>query len=290
MVHKEFDQARALPENQDPVKRFALDRAEEMVLEANVLWPVSEPVQTASSASVAETSPRIEVRSVLETAGKEYGKKKLHTPEEIHRYNQVLWNAIGHVNGEVVIAPVLSGTKKDIELHEKQGRGILLVAEGYSEQRERHKIARAFGEILGNTFVPSHWSTQVDNPVKNDALHTGYRAVDMQLEAPNTKTTEDMLSERMQEAHAEGMNHSEYLLASLMSKLTTGHYLDEKTYSRLSGSSRGGHVVGAGFGEYGGLDVDSLLYPQNQNDNLGGRFSLAASCEEKYPAEMWGIF
>ena len=145
--------------------------------------------------------------------------------------------------------------------------------EGFVEQEERHKIARAF-EVIDNAFFPRHWSAQKDNPIKNDKLHVGYRAVDMQLDAPYLKTDEEVLLREMERQEAEGMNLSEYDLANLVSKLTTGHYLDEKTWSRIPASSGGGRIVCANVGGDGDLYVDSGLLPQYQVGYLGGRFSL----------------
>lgn len=264
MVHKEFDQARLLPGNQDPVRKSALDRAEKIVLEAGVVWPAGE----MSVPAEVPQAPRIETTTPLEQVAREYGRKKPHTPAEITAFNQVLVAAIGEANGGILFSlPILTDKEKAVKAQESKGRGILAIPEGMTAAH----IAKAY-KLIGNEYVPGLWSTREDSRIKQE-LHVGYRALDVQVEAPHLDTTQAALEKKMRDEDAHGMNLSEYLYGSLVSKLATGYYLDERTLTRLLGSSRGGQVVSAGFNSSGYLIVVSNLGPQNQLDHLGGRLS-----------------
>ncbi len=235
------------------------------------------PLEAAVSPSakvVESTAPRIEIKPPLAQAIKEY--KKTRTPELITAFNTVLWDQITQISGVDVSVPAYPGIEQQIKEMEARDKGLIFIPEQYAEQAQRPLVAAAF-KLLGNEYVPNNWSMQPDNPVKNDIIHVGYRFVDMQIEAPNLRTNEkqarDLMGRGKQEEGSEGMNLSEYALAGLYSKLLTGQYLDEGTWSRLLSSSDGGRVVRAGFYSHGDFDVDSGLGPEDRDDDLGARFS-----------------
>lgn len=226
----------------------------------------------AAGAANPEATPRIEIKSSLDQAIAEY-KIKPHTPERVTRFQKVLWAQISEITGVDVVVPVVVETRWEIEKREKKGKGIILIPQGYEGQNQRRLIAAGF-KLVGNKYVPEHWSVQDDNQVKNDIIHVGYRFVDMQIDAPYLGTNEEQAKEAAIKEDAEGMNESEYLLAGLQSKLITGQYLDEgSTWSRLLSSSCDGRVVRADFGSDGDFDFYSGLRPGDHYVNLGARFS-----------------
>lgn len=237
---------------------------------------VGELAQAAGTVT-DEATPRIEIKSPLDQAIEEYNSKP-HTPELITAFNIVLWEQLSEIAGVDVVVPVISQSEQArIAESETRGKGVILIPQGYEAQDQRRLIGAAF-KLVGNSYVPSHWSVVAGNPVKNDIVHVGYRLVDMQINAPYLKTNEEQAKDLMKkgklEEGSEGMNESEYLIGALQSKLLTGQYLDQgSTWSRLLSSSHDGQVVRARFGPYGDLDVFSDLGPEYRDGVLGARFS-----------------
>lgn len=238
---------------------------------------LTESTQPATRAESVVT--RIELtRSPLDQAVAEYNKSKTHTPEFLTNFQRVLWGQLSEIAGVDVVVPVIAQSEQNrIAESETRGKGVSLIPQGYEGQDKRRLIGAAF-KLVGNKYVPDHWSVVDGNSVKNDIVHVGYRLVDMQINAPNLKTDEGMARDLMKkgkpEEGSEGMNESEYLIGALQSKLLTGQYLDQgSTWSRLLSSSDGGQVVRARFHPGGALFVHSYLGPEDRRDGLGARFS-----------------
>ena len=228
------------------------------------------------SMNYKEVRPRIEVVSgPLEQALSEY-RTKPHTAELITSFQKVLWGEISRITGVDVVVPMVAESQQDIEKREKKGKGIILVPEQFAGQAQRPLITAAF-KLVNNGYVSGHWSMGSNNLVKNDILHTGYRWIDMQIDAPHTSTNEKQARNAAKKERVDGINHSEYTLAGLQSKLVTGNYLDQdKTWIRELSSSDSGRVVYSRFDSLGDLRVHSGLYPRRRDDRLGARFSSGA--------------
>lgn len=203
----------------------------------------------------------------------DYGTKP-HTPELVNAFQTVLWTTIGGITGVEVVVPAVAESLDVIAKQERAGKGLIFVPVEYARQAQRPLIAAAFRVLVDNEYVPGHWSMQEDNPVKNDLVHSGFRWVDMAIDAPHTGTNERQARDEAEKESSEGINLSEYLLAGLYSKITIDRYLDQvRTWSRLLGSSRGGQVIFVGFYPDGFLRVNSNLDPQDRDDVFGARFS-----------------
>lgn len=220
--------------------------------------------------------PRIELRSSLDQALEAY-RTRPHTRELITEFHGALWRQIGAIAGVNIAVPVFE-SQKDIKEQEGRGKGIIFVPEGHAAQNQRLRIVSALSKIVGNEFVPNNWSVQDDNSVTNDVLHTGYRWVDMAINAPHANTSDqsagDLMKKSKPEEGADGMNLSEYVIAGLQSKLVTGKYLDEvKTWVRLLESRHEDFIVYTKFNPDGRLHVRSSFGPLYLYRGLGVRFS-----------------
>lgn len=271
MNYKEF--GRAYEGQYSGVRK--MNEFAELLRKAGELPERFPEAQASQAPRQVESAPRIEVKPPLAQAIEDY-RAKPHTPELITGFQKVLWAQISEISGIDMVVPVVAETQRDIEAKENKGKGIIFVPETFAGQAQRPLIAAAF-KLIDNEYVPNNWSMQADNPVKNDIVHAGYRFVDMQIEAPNLKTNEkqarDLTGRGKPEEGAEGMNLSEYALAGFYSKLLTGRYLDEPTWSRLLSSSDDGRVVDASFYPRGSFYVSSALEPGHRNVGLGARFS-----------------
>lgn len=264
-------------------KEIGLDSRFEDIYENRRAFPdlykrVGKLAQAASSDKEINVAvaPRIEIKPRLAQAIEDYRVAKTHNPELVTSFNTALWAQIAEITGVNVQVPGCPGTEQLIKEMEEKGKGIIFIPEEYAGQAQRYLIGAAF-KLIDNSYVPDHWSMQPDNPVKNDRVHVGYRFVDMQIEAPNLRTNEkqarDLMGKGKPEEGSDGMNLSEYSLAGLYSKLLTGRYLDEPSWSRLLSSSDDGRVVDAYFNPRGYFSVSSDWSPEDRNGNLGARFS-----------------
>lgn len=265
-------------QNTNRANKTEADAAKMLVIASenyrNVIGEIELPKDEQPIAEAqAPAAPRIEVVSApLDKALSEY-RTKPHTPELITDFQRVLWGEISRVAGVDVVVPVVLESPKEIEEKERKGKGIILVPDAYAQQAQRPLIAAAF-RLVNNGYVPKHWSMQADNSVTNDLIHTGYRWIDMSIDAPHTGTNEQQARNAARKEGAEGINHSEYVIAGLQSKLVSGKYLDQdRTWIRELGSSSDGRVVRSCFDPSGYLGVVSVLSPRDRGGGLGARFS-----------------
>lgn len=203
--------------------------------------------------------------NVAARAAEEYNKD-VTSPETITAFWLAFWAENGKKVDISVSVPECPFTQEQLEEMKRKDKGPIYVPEELSTQKDRHLLGRMFPKMR------SH-SLQEGNSVTNEAKNSGWRIFDMSIDAPHLGTDESQLREVMTFQGDEEPTLNEYIVASQASKLLTGKYLDEGTWSRIFGSRRGGDVVPASFDSDGGLYVDSGWNPGYRGSRLGGRFS-----------------
>lgn len=210
---------------------------------------ISRPPQTGSE--------DLQLRSIV----KEYSVQP-HTPELVTKF----WKTFLELNIkqqhlDISVADIeCDRTSEELKVLKKEDR--MWVPE-----------ARLTYPQLGLVFPKmGSYAVQKDSPIENE-FEQDAKGVDVEvdLDAPNRKTTQKDLENLFKSQDRKGMRLSTYILTSQASKVLTGHYLDENTWPRLLGSRRGGRVVHAYFGPLGYLHVDWGLHPRRRHPFIGGR-------------------
>lgn len=185
------------------------------------------------------------------------------TPELLTAHFRDVWTQRGGRIGKTYDVPDLSATPDQLAEIYRGGRRISLVPRGI------------ILEDLGRIFPDMRsWATSKGTTIKSDHSEGGYLAVETSLDAPNLGSDEGQLRTLFKSQGRQGMTLPTYIIASQDSKLLTGHYLDEKTWSRLLGSrdrGGGGRVISAYFDSGGDLDVRSPIGRRFRDPGLGGR-------------------
>ncbi|OGH15100.1 MAG: hypothetical protein A2860_00210 [Candidatus Levybacteria bacterium RIFCSPHIGHO2_01_FULL_37_33] len=189
-----------------------------------------------------------------------------HTPELITSLWKAIWMDSGRKIDAEIQVPLVDRTEEEIKELEEQGRMMIYVPRGIATQDTRHLLGRIFPKMQGN-------SVKEQNPVANEGIESGWFDIESSLNSPNLKTTEEDLRELFKSQGKQGQTLNQYIIGSQFLKLTTGHYFDEDTYSRLLGSRCGGRVVHASFNRDGRLGVNWVLGPSGRDDRWGGRSS-----------------
>lgn len=133
--------------------------------------------------------------------------------------------------------------------------------------------------ILGRIWPTMRsYNVSEDNSVSDELFRSGgWRYVEASPEAPHLNTTELGLRKALAELGRDGMNWTEYVISSQMSRVLTGGYMDENTWCRLLGmlcsSGNVGVVHGSLFGADGYVYVYPHWDPQDRDGKLGGRSS-----------------
>lgn len=217
--------------------------------------------------------------SPLTQAVSEY-KSSPHTSENITALQKTFWGEAGKKLGLEVAVPELDASAESIEENEREGRRIVYIPDNLAGTEQIPLIAQAF-DMVGNNTVKTDINAG-GNP-ENFVVHSGYRWVDMRPLSDNTQTTEKEARELAKDGR-EGLNISEYLVAALQSKLTTGKYLDEAqsgyrwTMSRLLSSSDGWSGMGLAvwFEKNDGRLMKVIEHEDESSGILGARFSSPA--------------
>ena len=191
---------------------------------------------------------------------------KPHTRELVTSLWKAIWMEEGRKIGAKIQVPLVDRTEEEIKELEEQGRMMIYVPQKVATQGTRHLLGRIFPKMQNH-------SVKKDNSVTNEGVEGGWFDIESSPDSPNLKTTEDDLRELFKSQGKQGQSLSQYIVGSQFLKLTTGHYFDEITYSRLLDSRYVGYVVYADFGRDGSLFVDWDLDPSDRLDRWGGRSS-----------------
>lgn len=204
-------------------------------------------------------------RENLELAAKEY-KESPNSPEKVTAFWQAFWTENGKKVNLSISVPECPFTQKQLEEMRRKDKGPIYLPEELSTQKSRHLLGKMFPKMK------SH-SVEEGNSVTNEVARSGWRQFDMSLDALHLGTNENQLKEAMISQRDEEPTLNEYIVAGQASKLITGKYLDEGSWSRILGSRLVGGVVSAYFDSGGLLHVISVWLPVYRDSRLGGRFS-----------------
>lgn len=213
------------------------------------------------------TSERVPTpQDLLQQAVQEY-KTSPHTSELVDRTFQTLWGVWGARVGHSFNVPNCDRTAEALEALRAEGRGVLL---------EPDELYTREGLILLGRVFPNmqRWSDDEYATIVNEYDGGGCIAVEMTLAAPYRPKrgyTEQQLNHAIAADGRKGQRLATYIVLGQFLNEVTGHYPDEKTWSRLLGSSVEGSTLLARFYPNGGLRVYSALDPQDRSPGLGGR-------------------
>lgn len=200
----------------------------------------------------------------LEQAAAAY--KENPTPETVTSLWQEFWAGAGKRVGRELTVEEFSGTAGDLTEHLRAGDMPIYVPQELAGQERRYLLGKIWPQMRSHSVQPG-------NQVSNEQPRSGWRWVEASLEAPYLGTTEPELERELANRGRDGQNETEYIIGAQASKLLTGHYFDEDTWSRLPGSREFGHVVSASFLADGNRDVVPYWLAAYRYGNLGGRSS-----------------
>lgn len=220
------------------------------------------------------TETRIEVKSPIEQI-RESWQTERHTPEFITRISQRIWDvAAPYIQIPFTRPDALPSTQRLFDRREKKGESALYQPVELATPEGRTHLAQAY-RMIGNSYVPQHWSVQAGNDVNNLNLHAGWRWISGQVKAPNLDTSAEKAGKTLLKYGVEGIDENEYLALGLHMKTTQDVYPDQEgTWTWVLNSSRDDRLVVAGFNQYGNFDVDSSLNADLHDSALGVRRSL----------------
>ena len=190
-------------------------------------------------------------------------KTGLQTPELITNFWQIFIQTSvkqAGLNRDLPAIPNCDRTQEELEVLRKGGREMV-----YNPGFEYPILGKIFRKMQSD-------SVKEDSPIKDEYERVGWVDVEMSLDTLNRDTSEDQLRDLFSSQGRDGQRLSTYIWASQASKVLTGHFLDEKTYSRLFGSrGRYNNIVSAYFGSDGLLRVSWDYNPEDHSPGLGGR-------------------
>jgi len=187
-------------------------------------------------------------------------------PTDLHRFWVQLWSKWDPKGIHDIVVPK-SPTREQIQAEKDRDRGFIYLPQQLATAEALADLGKLFPKMQS-------WSVSGDSDarkIKNTKDLFGWLSVEMALNMPNPDTTEARLREIFSQQIAEGENLNVYIVFGQFCREVLGQYPDIPGYVRLLGSSYGGGVLNAGFGEGGGLDVDRGWDPGSRYSNLGGR-------------------
>jgi hypothetical protein len=160
--------------------------------------------------------------------------------------------------------PPCDRTVKEVADLRRDKRGTLFIPDGLTIGH----LDKIFPTLLSDDrlssikkLVMEKW----DEPVVG-----GWRDVEMDLDAPNKKTTKDQSVTLFTARGKELQSLPIFVAASYANKKLTGHYFEEDSWTRLSDSWENGDDLAAGFGPSGQLRV-IRINPEKAHQNIGAR-------------------
>lgn len=200
----------------------------------------------------------------LEAAAIQEYKTQPLTPELVNKTWQTLWKVWGEKVGRAFDVPTCDRTEPELAELKESGKAVVLIPDEFYTSEGLVLLGRIFPKMQSRTV--SEGTT-----ITNENNRGGCVDVEMDFESPNRGTTEEQAREILESQGRKGQREATYIVTSQFSKLLTGHYFDENTWSRLPGSRLAGYVINAYFYSNGGLRVGSGLDPLDQVPHLGDR-------------------
>ncbi len=225
--------------------------------------PNPEQVDSSKGPLVPQASDRMATTGLLDRVIGEF-KEKPHTPELVNRFWQTFLETSITGQGLDIPVPVISCDRTQEELEALRKHGGMWVPETKLTYPQLGKIFPKMGSR----------ALQENSPITiKDEFEQDVRGVDVEaaLDAPDNDIIQFDPKEAFEARGRKGMRLSTFILTAQASKALTDHYLDEKTVSRLFGSSYMGRMVFACFYEGGELYVHWFELPRGHGSYLGVR-------------------
>lgn len=208
--------------------------------------------------SSAQTPTQVLRRAIQEL------KTSPNRPELVTAY----WRAKMAVDGkragvDISVADCDRTAEEIAELREK-GRTLVYLHPELATQKGLVTLGRMYPGMQS-------WATREGTTIVSESNSGGWLDIESALESPNLGTREQQAMDIFKSQGLGGQRLSTYVLGSQASRDLTGHYFDESSWSRVSGSRYGSRVVYASFFPDGSLDVSSDLLPDRRYPDLGAR-------------------
>lgn len=198
----------------------------------------------------------------------EYKAAKVHTPDLINQTWNGIWKVIGERVGFEYQVPQSDRTPEELAQLRKENRANLLLPDDIYTPDGLVRLGIAFP-------LMNSWTTEPEEAVRISHSSTQGGSIDIEMSPAAPYRTskgynEQELRDKIAADERLGMRLSTYLVGSQFSKLLTGQYFDEKTWSRTPESFCDGRALGADFDSYGYVCV-RRWYPSDRRPALGGR-------------------
>ncbi len=188
-----------------------------------------------------------------------------HTPETINVFFRAIWEGrekkLGTKKLTFLDCPY---TLEEIAKLEGEGRRIGYIPPELAKQEDRHLMATIWPNLKDQ-------SLNEENNFTNEDPYFGWFDYEETSDFCNPNLTEEQLRTLFEKTGKQGMNLSQYIIASQDSKLITDHFLDENTWSRLLDTKFDGNSIDVCFGDHGRLIAYRHLEPEFNDPRLGGR-------------------
>lgn len=198
----------------------------------------------------------------------EYKAAKVLTPDLINATWQGIWKVAGESAGYAYQVPKCDRTAEQLAELKQANRAALLLPDDIYTLGGLVRLGRIFP-------LMKSWVTMPEEAIRisHSSNQGGCIDVEMSLDAPYRTFegyNEQQLRDKIAADGRNGIRLPTYLVAGQFSKLLTGHYLDENTWSRTPGSFCGSQALYASFYSYGKADVSGWI-PGLRYSDLGGR-------------------
>lgn len=188
----------------------------------------------------------------------EYEAKSL-TPEIVNKTWQTLWKVWGETVGQKFDVPSCDRTSEELAQLQKENKAVLLIPGNV----DLVTLGRIFPQMVS-------WAVS-EGTIIAEQSKGGSIDIEMDLNSPHRDTTEAQARDLLKSQGRDGQRLKTYIVGSQFSKLLTGHYFDENSWSRLPGSRVGGRLVHARCYSVGNLNVNSDLNPRDRRPSVGFR-------------------
>jgi hypothetical protein len=221
--------------------------------------------------AVKITEPRkIDEKAIALRHAKNEYKKNPDSLETISNFWTTFWARNGSKVGlDIKVDPIPTISSDYLKEAREKGKGLIYVPLEVSGQKNRYLLGEMFPKMKRDGVVEGNYFTNI-------LARFGWRWFDIKPDAPNLYTFECDLKKNLVNNIAAEPTLNEYIIASQISKMTTGSYLDEKTYCRILGSNFDGISALVSFHGKGGLSVQ-FIQSDKRSEKIGARFSWFAS-------------
>lgn len=243
----------------------------EQLPHANQIIVEKSAIALAQETPAVKLTPSEQARQLREALSpfiQEYKAAKVPTPDLVNNTWQGIWKVIGEKVDFEYQVPECDRTQEELAQLRKENRAVLLLPNDIYTPEGLVRLGQAFPLMNSSATNP-----EVAARISHSSYEGGSIDIEMVHDAPyRTRQgyNEKQLREKIAADGRVGMRLPTYIIGGQFSKLLTGHYFDENTWSRTPESFLGGRALTAYFGSVGRLGVDGW-FPSSQDPHLGGR-------------------